>query len=305
MKPEFLLLYQEKLVSMFRFFSLFLEKRGIAYSVAYGTCLGAIRHKGMIPWDDDIDLVMPRSSLNILLQHRSELLKEGYSILSPLDQDANATFYRLYADNTTIWGRPGYWMRKLWIDIFPLDKTSLSMKSYSSQLFDYTKYVKRWKRSIEKTPLPEFIYLIKNGHIRGVIERINNIIFYSRREHHYKEKLVSIESLFNDFDGAHYVIPTNYDTMGIVEYYSLDLFDDTIFTDFYDFKVRIPKRYHEYLTSLYGDYMQIPPIEDRVNKHNLYYANLEESISKDEIRKRVKTGEDKEKKYVFLLREGK
>lgn len=299
MKSSFLKLYQGHLIEMFRFFSSFLEMKKIPYSAAYGTCLGAIRHSGMIPWDDDIDIVMSRPALEQLNKYKNELFENGFTLLSPSDNDANVTFYRLYADNTTIWGRPGFWMRKLWIDIFPIDKTNFSMRSYVHHVERYSKYVQLWKRSIERTPFPEFLFLLRYGHFRGVIERIANCLFYCKKASIYKKKLESEESLFDSPDGRHYVIPTNYDIMRIVEYYPLDIFDDTMLVDFEEFKVRVPKRYDEYLTSLYGNYLQFPPVEERTNKHNLYYINLEENLKKDEIRRRIKTREDIEKEYVY------
>src|SRR5690554_3302921 len=103
----------------------FCEEYGLTYYLSDGTLLGAIRHKGMIPWDDDADICMPREDYNKLLELSSKL-PEPYKIGHySLDSNYIYPFIKFMNSSTEVveyFGKNTY-KAGVWVDIFPLDGT--------------------------------------------------------------------------------------------------------------------------------------------------------------------------------------
>ena len=118
----------------------FCRQNGIRYTLAFGSLLGAIRHKGFIPWDDDIDLAMPRPDYNRFVR----MFKvDGLVCVAPETNTSYLTFARV-ADARATWCKPFLpWSSKrndlgVWVDIFPIDGESDDMKEFSSQIDIFT-----------------------------------------------------------------------------------------------------------------------------------------------------------------------
>ena len=115
---------QQRELEIFKKFVEICEQYGIRYYLAGGTLLGAARHKGFIPWDDDIDVNMPREDYETLLSHADEIGASGdYKLVAGELGNLNYPFAKIYDLHTNI--RKLYddddTERNLWIDIFPMD----------------------------------------------------------------------------------------------------------------------------------------------------------------------------------------
>ena len=94
------------------------EKNDLAYCAIYGTLLGAIRHKGFVPWDDDVDLAMPREDYDKLLEMAPKLIKQPFYLLTPENDTEN--FYGGYSKLIRV-ASEGVEEINSSLDIFPLD----------------------------------------------------------------------------------------------------------------------------------------------------------------------------------------
>lgn len=236
------------------------EEHNIKYFLCGGTLLGAVRHKGFIPWDDDIDILLPRNDYMRLIS----LLKDGdkYRCLSSYyNSDYYYSFAKVVDTDTVLIEREEYPIKDLgvFIDIFPIDGLPENKKELKTQFNRVLKYRNRLYFSLMVKCLPASVkwkygfkymywFLMKIiGWKRWlkIIERLGTMYKYAD-----SDKVACIVSGY-----------------GLKEIMNKSVFEKVIFLEFEGEKFPAPIGYNEYLTSLYGDYMKLPPIEKRVSHH--------------------------------------
>ncbi len=253
-------------LDILKYFHKFCEENNLTYYLAYGTLLGAVRHKGFIPWDDDIDVHMPRKDLEKLIEiFNKKNTNKDIEILTIYN---NPNFYmpliRLVNKNTII-NRDNIFDIKcdvsIWLDIFPLDNMSDDYKDALSlnrkaKTFRWLANQKIFKFNINTS----FSQKIKNI--------FHNIIKFCLRP-------VSVEYLMKKTDR----ISKKYMQQEMTKYvgwaanfkaniYPSSYFKERVLLEFEGDKFYAPKEYDKILTEYFGNYMDLPPMDARVG-HNM------------------------------------
>ena len=242
----------------------FCEEHGLQYYVIGGTLLGAVRHKGFIPWDDDVDVGMPRPDYDKLVSMAKEFPKPFVLEEYRHTKGFQSYFAKIRSEDIELLEevenqedcRRGYL-----IDVIPMDGTpdgGLRRKMYYAHVLllrflcgaanVHTGILTsrpKWEQRVLK--ICRFLRLYKWLTVTDV---------YRRMDHLFHKQDVRKAKKIGTITGA-------YKTREIVprEYFGTE--EDLLLLDFEDIQVRVPKEYDAYLRHMYGDYMQLPPEEKR------------------------------------------
>ena len=254
-------------------------QNNIKYSIACGTMLGAIRHKGYIPWDDDIDIYMLRDDYEKLMQSFPKVYK-GHYCISSLERDAlwDRPYAKAY-DNRTMFQERMYHNIEFGvnIDIFPVDEVPDDETQWISYDIERRKFYKKYNRLAVYAP---FNYNLK-GIVRWIYYILPKVLISRKKISEIRRKMaMQIDENCKRFrdQGNHRVFEC---CQGEFQKHP---FKKTVFDGIkdYPFENRIFKgfeNYDEYLSNGFGDYMQLPPEEKRVSHHN-YKAFWKKSSEK-------------------------
>lgn len=241
---------QSELTNMLKYLTDLLEDNGINYFVSSGTCLGAIRHGGFIPWDNDIDIFMFREDYEKFLALK---LDAPFYILSPKNEDVVFPFAKFcnsdYALTENVI-RGKYSKYNLFIDVFPLDYLPEDKKERAKVL--------RRKQKLKNEIL--LAYFKGATFIKKIVKNVYSFFYTRNRLAELKQKLDKLgcpEKTSHIMDLSWGLTPLR-----------TEFFEGFEYKDFDGVKVRVPIKWHEYLTCIYGDYMKLPP-ESKRYSHDL------------------------------------
>lgn len=260
-------------LEILKYFIKICQDNNLRYYMLGGTFLGAVRHKGFIPWDDDIDIGMPREDyykfMDIVVNDGNRDFKfENFRINKESLMYVSRFENKKVEIEDTSTTQKKY--RYAWIDIFPMDGMPNNRFSmffhkvkllYLRLLFQYSQYSNIVNQRVKNRPLHERILI-----------KIGKIINFEKFLDTYKCMLNLDKCLEKySFDSSKYVI----NFMGAYKFkemFKKEVYDECDMYDFEDIKLNAPKNYDLVLSQLYGEYM-VPPKEEERNKHGTNVIN--------------------------------
>ena len=244
----------------------FCVRHDIKYSLAYGSLIGAVRHKGFIPWDDDVDIIMPRPDYERFIATFSAPER---GLIRESDKESYIIFSRVFDTKDTICRTMNPFARKykggVWIDVFPLDGVSDNFEEFSNAIQSLRVL---WKKQIRYRYAKASIKDILHTFPLKDILILFAIKFTCTAEWFIKKTNQKMRQIGGSIP---YGTTQHWSQMTVIDdstrnYQILDDFRETIDLPFEDKVFKSLIGYDRYLTNIYGDYMQLPPEEDRKPK---------------------------------------
>lgn len=239
------------------------DDHGLKYYIYYGTLLGAVRHHGFIPWDDDVDIIMPREDYMKLQEcFQKEPFEAPYGLISYEMKNTVFPFAKMVSHDTEVRGHTAFGDKELWVDIFPLENVP-DDRNENRKLFARCGMLLMWHSASVSIPFTGSTPL--RALIRGPLVLYARLRGYG----HYNRKIMKeVEKVRNLNTGmmGNLCWPSTYDVPlakeDLAEYEDLE-FEGRTF--------HAMKNYRKYLEEYYGDYMTPPPENRRIGHMSEIY----------------------------------
>lgn len=238
------------------------EENNIQYFLSDGTLIGAVRHNGFIPWDDDLDIGMLRDDYDKFCKIANSKFSEDFFLQS---NETDSNYYQSYAKvvlRNTLWVENGTKtsdIKCLYVDIFPYDKVPPKNDIKLKRHFTIFRLINFFLLS--KVGLREHSRTDKNFFIKKIL-----ILFLPKKiliwyRNHLMTKYRRLNSFYITKYGGNLYKNLNEGT----------IFNNFILHKFENSEFYIPQNYEVILTKLYGNYMELPPVEKRITHDILAY----------------------------------
>lgn len=252
--------YKQIIVQILQKIDRICRENNLSYALASGTLLGAIRHNGFIPWDDDADIVMFRSDYIRL----REIINNGdYGIrFVDITTDSNTIYpFGKVCDTRTYLKEKNF--RRInnygaYVDVFPLDFLPTDESKRKKLLRKYRKkiimIVHSARTGYEKAKSPitnvKRFFAYEVGHLMNTSKMVAKM----------NKELLEMDKQETDYVGI---------AWGGSLFFERSYFEDLIEHEFEGYSFFVPKEYDSILRAIYGDYMKLPPENERIDRHLL------------------------------------
>lgn len=233
------------------------EKHNLRYIVDYGSLIGIVRHGGFIPWDDDIDVSMPRPDYEKFRRVFSDEIPEDSHLELRTGMKGNIAIpYIQVVHKQTVTvkkGRRDAFSQSVWVDVFPIDGAGNSSRDleevyekYWDKINESRKIIGRYKPFINPVKQVKQFYwhYLKKYHLGKIINDAGQIM--QTYEYDTSEHVFCFCTVYGTKEANH------------KKYY-----EDRIDMEFEGIRCKVPREYDEKLRGIYGDYMILPPEKER------------------------------------------
>jgi lipopolysaccharide cholinephosphotransferase len=253
------------------------DENHLTYFACGGTAIGAIRHHGWIPWDDDVDVFMPRPDYDRFLSITNAMSMDDFELVTPYNCDTYPLYFSklCYRRSTLVEDERIPFVDGLYVDIFPIDGTSSSLAEAQKQKNEFAKLANQLNAISTHNTFAEYLSLLCSTKTWGRLVQ-KTAAFFSRKEYR-KNLLKKMDEICYryEYDNSKLVC-VHCGSYGIKEIFPHEWVKGVHKFTFEKIEICLPSGYDAYLRQYYGDYMQLPPATARVSHHTKAYFNLDE-----------------------------
>lgn len=263
------------IIDILREFIKVCEENQLTYYCCGGTAIGAIRHQGMIPWDDDIDVFMPRPDYDKFVKIAMEKDWSDYELVTPFT-NANYPLYfvKLCHRHTTLQEDADVpCIYGLYVDVFPIDGAPDNYKQTRKMIKRFTKTKNKLQAISTHVTFKRYLHFLAIPKEWGRFFR-KTIGFFFRKTYraHLLKQLDQICRKYNYETST--LVAVYCGSYGPKEVFPKEWLEGTVDCFYEGLTVKLPSGFDNYLRQYYGDYMQLPPVEKRISHHDKAYFNL-------------------------------
>jgi len=262
------------------------KAQGLRYFCAGGTAIGAVRHQGMIPWDDDIDVFMPRPDYDRFLALAAHSMPEGYEVLSPYaTKDYPMYFAKMCNARTTLLENERIpCVFGLYIDIFPLDGACDDVETCYREKRRFKRLMNKLEAVSTHNSFGEYVGLLTKRREWGRFA-VKTVAFCCRSWlRRWLLKQMDSIAYGHDYALSSRVV-TYSGAYQRQEIYPKAWLETPQMFAFEGLMVNLPHDYDAYLRHFFGDYMTLPPVEQRASHHQKVFFDLDKRLDLKAIKR--------------------